>query len=174
MKDNIEAVGGEVVAKSDNAMPNYLIIPAFNVQEAPPASETVTDIWIMDCCRDNKLKAVEYYHKPFKAKRNDVLTDCVVTISTYTGAERIFLKQLIEELGGVSQEQFSRIKKNKILASTHLLAPEAGGAKYQAALKWERPVVNKDWLFECAKQGKLAPETKFLVGDAKGMEILFC
>lgn len=50
------------------------------------------------------------------------------------------------------QEAFSR-KDNPakgVLRSTHLISSEPSGSKYEAAIKWGIPVVNKYWLTEAA------------------------
>ncbi|KRT81162.1 hypothetical protein AMK59_5271, partial [Oryctes borbonicus] len=167
LRDRIEALGGEVLSKFYKGIPDYAVVPPFNVEIKHTAGEIVTDNWVTECWKENELREVEYYHRPFAVKRNDVLKDCVVTISGYTSTERSFLGDLVKELGGVFQEQFSRVSKNGVLASSHLLSPVASGSKYAAAIKWGRPVVTKEWLLECARLGKFASEKTFLVGDSK-------
>ena len=56
-------------------------------------------------------------------------------------------------------------KAKKTLGSSHLICPEAEGQKYQAALKWSLPVVNKDWLLACLRDQAWVSESPFLVGD---------
>lgn len=168
LRDCIEALSGQIVPKTYKGIPDYALVPAFNTEIKYTACEIVTDYWLTECWKENQLRPIEYYHKPFTVMRNDVLKECVVTISGYTGTERAFLNNLVEELGGRFQEQFSRVSKNGILSSSHLLSPAASGSKYNAALKWGRPVITKEWLFECARLGKFVPELNFLVGDSKG------
>lgn len=168
VRDCIEALGGKIVPKSYKGIPDYAIVPPFNAEVTHTASEIVTDFWLTECWKENELRTIEYYHRPFAIRCRTILKGCVVTISGYTGTERTFLNNLVKELGGVFQEQFSRVTKNGILASTHLLSPVASGSKYTAALKWGRPVITKEWLFECAKLGKLVPEEGFGIGDTNG------
>ncbi|KAK9745844.1 BRCA1 C Terminus (BRCT) domain [Popillia japonica] len=172
LRDCIEALSGQIVPKTYKGIPDYALVPAFNTEIKYTACEIVTDYWLTECWKENQLRPIEYYHKPFTVMRNDVLKECVVTISGYTGTERAFLNNLVEELGGRFQEQFSRVSKNGILSSSHLLSPAASGSKYNAALKWGRPVITKEWLFECARLGKFVPELNFLVGDSKAPERL--
>ena len=56
-------------------------------------------------------------------------------------------------------------KAKKTLGSSHLICPEAEGQKYQAALKWSLPVVNKDWLLACLRDHTWVSERPFLVGE---------
>ena len=67
------------------------------------------------------------------------------------------------------QDMFAK-KDNKAketLGSSHLICPEAEGQKYQAALKWSLPVVNKDWLLACLRDHCWVSERPFLVGECK-------
>lgn len=166
----IEAMAGKVVSKSFKGIPEYIVVPVFSLEVKQTANEVVNDLWISECWQENELRTIEYFHKPMAVKENNnVLKGCVVTISSYINYERNFLKNLILKLGGVCQEQFSRIEsaKSNIVASTHLVSPEASGRKYAAAIKWGLPVVNKDWLLECARLSSLINEMPYLVGDAK-------
>ena len=58
-------------------------------------------------------------------------------------------------------------KAKKTLGSSHLICPEPAGQKYQAALKWSLPVVNKDWLLACLRDQTWVSERPFLVGECK-------
>ena len=58
-------------------------------------------------------------------------------------------------------------KAKETLGSSHLICPEAEGQKYQAALKWSLPVVNKDWLLACLRDHCWVSERPFLVGECK-------
>jgi hypothetical protein len=39
--------------------------------------------------------------------------------------------------------------------NTHLLCPSNSGLKYDKALQWKVTVVNMDWLYDIAKQGRV-------------------
>ena len=56
-------------------------------------------------------------------------------------------------------------KAKKTLGSSHLICPEPEGQKYLAALKWNLPVVTKDWLLACLRDQTWVTESPFLVGD---------
>lgn len=116
---------------------------------------------------------IEYYHRPFNIPDSSPLTDCVITMSTYSDLERDFLRHLIEKLGGISQEKLARITiVGDVKASTHLLSPIASGKKYEAALKWKLPVVDKNWLLECARTGTRVLEKNHLIGNSIGETFL--
>lgn len=131
----------------------------------------MNEFFINECAKEGGLLTdICYYHRPLDVPDTNPLENCVITISGYSSYERNFLKNLIEVLGGYHQEQFSRItsEANGVVASTHLISDKASGKKYQAALKWRLPAVNKDWLLECAKMGVRVPETDYVIeGDGK-------
>lgn len=176
LKSNIEQMAGQVVSKSYKGVSDFAVVPIFNSELRQTASEVVTEMWIAECFQEGELKEIMYYHRPLTVIESQPLQNCVVTLSTYTNYERNFLKVLVIKLGGVFQEQFARVKSvaKNVLESTHLISPEATGKKYMAAIKWKLPVVNKDWLLECAKTGKRVLENDFLVGDSIGKMVSKC
>ncbi|KAJ3642726.1 hypothetical protein Zmor_025484 [Zophobas morio] len=170
VKQQIESVLGTVMAKSYKGIPDYVVAPAF--VKAPvqaSALEVVNQYWISESIQHCEDLEIEYYFRPFVVCDSKPLVNCVVTVSGHTGAERIFLKGLIETLGGDFQDQFARVMcvEKNVKASTHLVSLSTEGKKYVAALKWGLPVVAKEWLFECAKSGKFVPEEGFLMGESK-------
>lgn len=172
LKENIESLSGSVVQKSYRGVADYAVVPVFTSELYQTTSEIVNDFWIRECYMEKEIRDVFYYHQPIAVKNKTVLYGCVITLSGYTEYERNFLRQLVKELGGIAQEQFARIAnaEHNILMSTHLVSSEASGKKYAAAIKWNLPVVDKDWLLECARTGRLVPEDNYLVGDAVGKE----
>ncbi|CAG9818278.1 unnamed protein product [Phaedon cochleariae] len=172
LKERIQGFCGELVPKSFKGIPDYAVVPIFNKTEVRhTVTEIVNDLFISECMREEELLTdIAYYHRPFDVPDTNPLENCVITISSYGGTERVFLKNLIEALGGLSQEQFARVRNvaKKVVASTHLVSSEATGKKYEASLKWGLPVVSKDWLLKCAETGKKAYEGDFLIGDSKG------
>jgi topoisomerase (DNA) II binding protein 1 len=170
IKEQIESLCGCVVSKTYKGIPDYVVAPRF-VQTSINISalEIVNNLWVEESIYECEEVNISYYHRPFVVGQKKPLENRVVTISGYTNFERTFLKELIEVLGGVSQEQFARVQcvEKNVLASTHLVSLKPEGKKYVAALKWELPVVSKDWLLECANVEKMVAEDKFLIGDAK-------
>ncbi|XP_008190279.1 DNA topoisomerase 2-binding protein 1 isoform X2 [Tribolium castaneum] len=170
LKEQIEGALGTIMPKTYKGIPDYVVAPNFiKTPIQTSALETVNSIWVCESIHESDEVPIAYYHRPFVICDSAPLENCVVTISGYSSFERNFLKELIEALGGTSQEQFARVlcvEKN-LQASTHLVSFEADGKKYAAAVKWGLPVVTKNWLFECAKSGKRVPEDEFLVGEAK-------
>lgn len=166
----IEAMSGRIMSRLYKGIPDYAVVPVFSSELKQVAAEVVTDLWISECWQENEIRPVEYFHRPISIKEGaNPLSGCVVTISSYVNYERNFLRNLIIQLGGVCQEQFSRINSTEtgIVASTHLVSPVPSGKKYVAAIKWGLPVVTKDWLLESAHTSKLPSESLYLVGEAK-------
>lgn len=59
--------------------------------------------------------------------------------------------------GASCQEYFVRKASRNYQASTHLLCQSPDGNKYKAAVKWNIPVVSREWLFACAASGVSVP-----------------
>ena len=66
--------------------------------------------------------------------------------------------------GANCQEYFVRKASRNYQASTHLLCQDPDGNKYKAAVKWNIPVVSREWLFACAASGNLVPSDDYPVG----------
>lgn len=73
--------------------------------------------------------------------------------------------------GAHCQEYFVRKASSKHQASTHLLCRDPDGDKYKAAMKWNIPVVSREWLFACAASGTLVPIDKYPVERDKMIEM---
>lgn len=172
LKEKIETFSGEIVSKHFKGIADFLVVPIFNDKEVHhTATEVVNNLFIAECEREEELlRDIAYYHRPFNSPESKPLQNCVITLSGYTGYERVFLRTLVELLGGVSQEQFARVTSEAkgVMGSTHLVTFEAAGKKYEAALKWGLPVVGKEWMMECYKTGKRVPENEYLIGASKG------
>lgn len=56
--------------------------------------------------------------------------------------------------------------------NTHLICPIPKGKKYDAAVRWEIPVVTAEWLKVCAAQSTRVDETPFLIVKSSGIQIL--
>ncbi|XP_039285519.1 DNA topoisomerase 2-binding protein 1-B [Nilaparvata lugens] len=179
IRNMINENGGKVVSQIykgvTDQFTDYAIVPFEGASgQLQLQSTVVTHIWLEDCVQENKLLPVVYYHEPISILNSCApLTGCVITISTYTNKERIFLDALVEALGAISQEVFAR-KDNVakgVKACTHLVTPSAGSQKYMAALKWNIPTVTKDWLLSCARLGKRLPEIQFSVAAQDGNQV---
>ena len=169
LKECIESMSGTVIKNLDSTAV-FIVVPPFIMNSIPdvPNAKIISNYWILDCWHNNIIKDVTYFHKPLVVSHLKPLQGCVVTITSYTNLERTFLMNLIKQTGGISQEQLCRVPKDNYLISTHLLSPDATGRKYTAAVKWGIPVINKDWLLECATTGKRSPEDNFSVGQVTG------
>jgi len=77
-----------------------------------------------------------------------------ISVSGYDETQRMVIKALTKQLGGKYSDSFG--KRN-----THLVLPEATGAKYSAAVKLQRSTVTCDWILASAAKGRRMPESKF-------------
>ncbi|RKP27142.1 hypothetical protein SYNPS1DRAFT_13139 [Syncephalis pseudoplumigaleata] len=60
------------------------------------------------------------------------------------------IKECIERIGAQWSDEVSA-------DTTHLLARYVGGAAFDAAVRWNIPVVKPEWLFVCEQKGRLQP-----------------
>ncbi|XP_029163393.1 DNA topoisomerase 2-binding protein 1-A isoform X2 [Nylanderia fulva] len=168
VKETIEMLGGRVVSKTYSGIPDYGVVPLQGAPLKYTVNEIVTDLFIEDCINQERVVDIEYYHKPFSLRKPcSPLSGCVITMSMYTGTERIYLSALAKKLGAICQDMFARkanAEKNTH-GSTHLVCPTPEGNKYNAAVRWKLPAVTADWLKTCADQLTLVDETPFLVGE---------
>ncbi|KAF7995978.1 hypothetical protein HCN44_008733 [Aphidius gifuensis] len=165
---NISSLGGKIVATNFSGVPDYGVVPLEGVILKHAVNEIVTNLWVHDCIDNESLVSIEYYHKPLSINRNiKPLKDCVIAISSYGGKEREYLSELAVALGATHQETFAR-KTNPekgLFGGTHLICTSPEGNKYSAAVKWNLPAVNKDWLIACAERQQLVDEKSFLIGE---------
>ncbi|KAL6258449.1 hypothetical protein P5V15_010405 [Pogonomyrmex californicus] len=168
VEETIVMLGGRLVSKTYIGIPDYAIVPVDGAPLKHTVNEIVTDLFIEDCINQEQIVDIMYYHRPiFLRKLCNPLSGCVITMSMYTGSERIYLSTLAMKLGAVVQDMFARkanMEKNT-QGSTHLVCPTPEGNKYNAAVRWKLPAVTADWLKTCADQLTLVDETPFLVGD---------
>lgn len=166
LKNQIEKMGGKVLTPSYRRIKkDYMVLPEFVGEPVKSSITTITRMWILDCFEDSEIKNILYYHKPIVVKEATPLKNCVISITNHKDHERRVLELLVLKLGAIMQNELSRIKKLElnILISTHLISPSPIGRKYESALKWKIPIINKDWLLECAKKGKMVPVESYSV-----------
>ncbi|XP_015175176.1 PREDICTED: DNA topoisomerase 2-binding protein 1 isoform X3 [Polistes dominula] len=168
VQDNVNGLGGEVVSNAYSGIPDFAVVPIHGALLRHAVNEIVTDLFVEDCKNQEQIVDIEYYHKPFSISKDiNPLRDCIITLSMYTGIERMYLSKLAEELGAVCQDILARktnIEKNTY-ASTHLICPSPEGHKYKAAVKWKLPAVTAEWLKDCGTKLKRLDETPYLVGE---------
>ncbi|XP_041372354.1 DNA topoisomerase 2-binding protein 1-A-like [Gigantopelta aegis] len=167
--DYIVERGGRVVSENQRRIADYGIVPITGYPVTTTVTEIVTNAWLQMSIEQNDLLPVggnELFRPIDLASGIDELQPlkgCVLSVSGYTGTERNCLTFLIEILGARCQEYFVR-KANKMLdASTHLIVREPEGTKYETAKKWKLPAVSKQWLFVCARTGKRALDSDYLI-----------
>ncbi|XP_043677454.1 DNA topoisomerase 2-binding protein 1 isoform X1 [Vespula pensylvanica] len=173
VQDSISALGGEVVSNIYSGIPDFAVVPTCGASLRHAVNEIVTDLFVEDCRNQEQIVDVEYYHKPFSISKDiNPLTGCIVTLSMYTGVERMYLSRLAEELGAICQDILARKtnEEKNTYASTHLVCPTPEGHKYKAAVKWKLPAVTAEWLKDCGTRVKRLDETPYLVGETKAPE----
>ncbi|XP_071877035.1 DNA topoisomerase 2-binding protein 1-A-like [Bombus fervidus] len=169
--ENIIAMNGRIVPGTFVNIPDYAIVPKYGIPLKCIVKEIVTDLFIVDCINQNRIVEIMYYHRPISVTKH-ILSSCVLTISTYTGVERSYLIALAVELGAICQDIFTRedVFDKDLYKNTHLICPIPEGKKYDAAVKWNVPVVTADWLVACAVESTWVNETPFLVVKNLGPE----
>ncbi|XP_034490230.1 DNA topoisomerase 2-binding protein 1-A [Drosophila innubila] len=125
------------------------------------ARHVVTELYLESCMKQNKLLPLEYYHRPvpFHAQKEQ-LRGMTIVVSIYAGLERDFINALAELQGATLNKAF--VKKERPL----LVCSNAEGSKYEGAIKWGYPVVQAQWLLQCAQRGEKLPFDGFLVGKS--------
>ncbi|XP_012528474.1 DNA topoisomerase 2-binding protein 1 isoform X2 [Monomorium pharaonis] len=168
VEETIVMLGGHLVSRTYNSIPDYGVVPMHGAPLQHTVNEIVNDLFIEDCINQEQIVDLKYYHRPLSIRKPcNPLSGCVITMSMYTGVERVYLSALATELGAICQDMFAR-KANaekKTLGSTHLVCPSPEGNKYNAAVRWKLPAVTADWLKTCADQLMFVDETPFLVGE---------
>ncbi|XP_078055061.1 DNA topoisomerase 2-binding protein 1 [Mustelus asterias] len=171
MAELIRGNGGKVLRPHSRAVADYAVVPLLGTYVDATVAEVVTNTWLAMCIDQQCILASESntLFTPIPIVEGSTpLTDCVLSVSQFTGVERDALHNIAELLGARVQEFFVRkanLKKG-MLASTHLVLKEPQGSKYEAAKKWNLPAVTVTWLFETARTGKKADESKFLIKNA--------
>ncbi|XP_043603749.1 DNA topoisomerase 2-binding protein 1-like isoform X2 [Bombus pyrosoma] len=162
--ENIIAMNGKVVPDTFIKIPDYGIVPRCGMTLNCTVKEIVTDLFIEDCIRQDRIVDIMYYHRPISVT-NHVLLGCVLTISTYTGVERSYLVTLAMELGATYQDVFTceMIIGGDMYKNTHLVCSVPEGKNYNVAVRSKIPVVTAEWLKACAAQLTRVDETPFLV-----------
>ncbi|XP_078282739.1 DNA topoisomerase 2-binding protein 1 isoform X2 [Rhinoraja longicauda] len=168
MAELIEGNRGQVLPPRSRAVADYAVVPLLGTYVDATVGEVVTNTWLAMCIDQQCILPVHsnalFTPISYVEGRNP-LDNCVLSISQFTGVERDALFNIAELLGARVQEFFVRkvnVKKD-MLASTHLVLQEPQGSKYDAAKKWSLPAVSPAWLFESARTGKKADESKYLV-----------
>ena len=170
LSECVEKLGGLVVQEDYDGILNYLIVPPISdpsLHQHFSAQNIVSNYWLEDCLEQGYELEIQYYHHPiYKVNESKSCEGIVIGITGYISKEREFISTVAESLGMIAQEIFAKRDKRGALRSTHLVCANPEGAKYEAGIKWDLPVVNKDWLLACLRDNDWVSEKQFLVGDA--------
>nr|XP_033785877.1 DNA topoisomerase 2-binding protein 1 isoform X2 [Geotrypetes seraphini] len=167
--DIIKKNGGKVLSPQKRTIADYAVVPLLGC-DVEPTVEVVTNTWLGMCIELEQLldpQSNPLFTPLTVVEGSTPLDNCVLSVSQFAGAERDSLMYLANLLGARVQEYFVRkanLKKD-MFASTHLVLKEPEGSKYEAAKKWNLPAVTMAWLLQCARTGKKADESHFLVEE---------
>ncbi|KAM8967060.1 DNA topoisomerase 2-binding protein 1 [Pelodytes ibericus] len=168
--DIIKKNCGKVLSPQMRAVADYAVVPLLGCEVESTVGDVVTNAWLGMCIEQEMLLNPQsnalFTPVPF-VEGSMPLKDCVLSVSQFVGAERDSLVYLAGLLGAKVQEYFVRKANPKkgMFASTHLVLREPEGSKYEAAKKWNLPAVTMSWLLQCAKTGKKAEESRFLIDN---------
>ncbi|XP_054728937.1 DNA topoisomerase 2-binding protein 1 [Anastrepha obliqua] len=165
MLSECEAAHGDIVPPTFVDMVDYAIVSferTLNARELPvKARHIVTDLYVENCMKQNKLVPIEYFHRHVPHTANSQpLEGMTIVISIYTALEYDFIDSVAQLLGATVNRVLA--KKERPL----LICPRAEGSKYEGAIKWGYPVVTSAWLVQCAVEGKKLPFQHYLVGNS--------
>ncbi|XP_022099813.1 DNA topoisomerase 2-binding protein 1-like isoform X2 [Acanthaster planci] len=158
--------GGKVKTGGARCVADFAVVPINGCEVSVSVQEVVSNCWLQMCLEEAQLldPTTNPLFSPIAITEDgSPLSDCVLTVSQFSGVERDCLIHIAELLGARCQEYFSRKATNDLRPNTHLLLREASGSKYKAAKKWKVPAITKDWLLECARKNERQPEKKYLV-----------
>ncbi|XP_006009932.1 DNA topoisomerase 2-binding protein 1 isoform X3 [Latimeria chalumnae] len=166
----IKENAGKVLPAQSRAIADYAVVPLLGCEVEATVGDVVTNNWLVMCIDQQcllKPSSNPLFTPVTVLEGSTPLTDCVLSVSQFTGVERDSLVYLAELLGARVQEFFMRKANPRkgMLASTHLVLRNPGGSKYEAAKKWDLPAVTLAWLLQSARMGKRADESKFLVDN---------
>ena len=101
--------GGKIVSTDFPGEVDYLVTPCTGGGSGERFKQHLSIIWLEDCLDQDKLLDIAYYHKIINIDKELKPLDGVVSgLSGYTGREREFLNSLVEVLGGLPQEIFTK------------------------------------------------------------------
>uniref|UniRef100_A0A6Q2WT35 BRCT domain-containing protein n=1 Tax=Esox lucius TaxID=8010 RepID=A0A6Q2WT35_ESOLU len=154
---------GKVLVRRSRAVADYAVVPLLGCEVEATVDEVVTDTWLAMCVEQQcvlELASHPLFSPVPVMEGHSPLSDCVLSVSQFTGAERESLVELAKHLGASVQDYFVRAanKRKGMLASTHLVLRSPEGTKYQAAQKWGLPSVTLRWVLESARTGLRAEE----------------
>eukprot|EP00794_Sanderia_malayensis_P016834 gene16833-18532_t len=94
--------------------------------------------------------------------------DMLISVSGYTGMERVIIKNIVSILGATYTGYFTQ-------AHTHLICKRAEGPKYEKAIEWGISIVNAKWLGDMLQAGQAFPCTGLArytkLGEADEMQL---
>ncbi|XP_031560824.1 PAX-interacting protein 1-like [Actinia tenebrosa] len=112
----------------------------------------VTAHWLNDMLSDKKMVKPSnplHFPVPFPYKMPEC-KNLSITVTGYTGAERLLVKNMIFVIGATYTGYLSR-------SNTHIICKSSVGDKYAKAREWGIPCVNAKWLGDIVTSAKVPP-----------------
>ncbi|EFC36189.1 histone deacetylase [Naegleria gruberi] len=163
-REIIKKLGGQVVTMYKSNITHLMasVQRGENFYRALEEKKTiVTSFWLDDCMLVHGVQPLVITEKFGRKIQNPLhypvkdypITDMEgfnFTLSGFPKKEKTRLQYLIAAMG-------SKYSSNMTQENTHLLYKVAAGAKYDTSIKWGIKRVDKNWLYDCARDWKLAP-----------------
>ncbi|KAG2391906.1 hypothetical protein C9374_013391 [Naegleria lovaniensis] len=163
-KEMIKKLGGEVTTVYKSSITHLLtsLQKGENYFKALEDKKTiVSSFWLDDCILVHGVQPLVITEKHGRKIQNPLhypVKDYPITemqsfnfaLSGFSKKEKLRFQYLITAMG-------ARFSSNMTQENTHLLYKTPSGPKYETSLKWGIKRVDKNWLFECARDWKLVP-----------------
>lgn len=93
-----------------------------------------------------EVVSIQYFHLPVSVPIGNLFDGIICVFTEYRDAERRYLEVIGGAMGATIDRQYRQGR------FPVLICPAASGPKYEAALRWEFPVVSSSWLTDSHKQ----------------------
>jgi DNA replication regulator DPB11 len=144
--------GGQLkqhTVKPANALVIYSHMDPKLKRKKVPKGMTVVTEWAIERSLHKKKLTLDFWGEFIVHRNVPGFQDVSISISGFSGVELLHLERLVEMLGARYQPVF--VPAHDLLIST------PGAQKFQYAKDWGIPIVNEQWLWECARRGTVVP-----------------
>ena len=118
----------------------------------------MTSDWVLACWRESQKRSVTSTDEAMMTgRRCPCFLGCKMSVTGL--GDRIAVKRLIEENGGIYSGELERDE------CSHLVAARPSGDKYKYAQQWGLMCVSPQWLWDSAKAGVRLKETEYPVKE---------
>jgi hypothetical protein len=161
-----EKNGASLVDLSYTKPIDFVIAPSqYLLREEPKLiyKYLLNDYWLEESIEEGRcILPPKFHHLALfkQAEKNHALAGETFSCSNYEDRERRAVKSLIENLGG-------KLKDSFCTSDFILLCDIPDGRKYEAAISWDKTILQADWLAECFMQKSRVDETNYLLGSTR-------